>query len=136
VYIYTRYFQPKIGHQMALREGLLPATKRAAEVTGCPIRLIALMGGNVGTHLVTMVAPNIAQIVEAASTLPGDSEHRKLLVSALEHTSSQEEMLLQVIGGAVRPEGPGPFVAGVEGIADPGHLPEAVVWLPSWVNGQ
>jgi hypothetical protein len=125
MYIYLRHIRPKIGHQMALREALLPATRRAVEVTGCPVRLVALIGGPVGTHIVSMVAPTIAQITEAAVKLPGDPEHRQLLAASFEHTESQEEMMVQMIGGAMRPEGPGPFVAGVEGIADSSHLAEA-----------
>ena len=43
----------------------------------------------------------------------------------LEHVATAEDLMLEVIGGNLRPEGAGPVQQTIVGIAVPGKLPEA-----------
>ena len=86
----------------------------------------AVGSGTVGTFGVVLLVPDLATFESGVATLNADAAwvagSQKVLA---EDVAADEDLIVEIIGGTVRPEGAGPVQQTVVGIAGPGKLSEA-----------
>ena len=127
MFIFNRRFLAKQGHAGALGAALASLGPSTANLSGLTWSVSAAVGtGSVGSFGVVAVLPDLAAFESGVAKLNADSawlaEGQKML---LEHVATAEDLMVEVIGGSIRPEGAGPVQQTIVGIAAPGKLSEA-----------